>query len=95
MQNTELKKIITYTCDECNKNYEDKYISFDLIDDIQMRILEYKPQTLNNHYTYGRKKLDFCSTKCAMKYLNWNMEVFIQEITASLPSFRNSTPVWG
>lgn len=83
MKNTEFKKLITYTCDNCWISYEKSFISFDMINDIQMRILEMKPQVVNNHYTYGRKTIDLCCTDCAIKFLNSEMKMFIKEITAA------------
>ena len=83
MKNTEFKKVVQYTCDSCKSSYHKSFVSFDMIDDLQMRILEMKPQAMNNHYTYGRRKLDFCSTDCALKFLNKEMKMFIKEISAS------------
>lgn len=82
MKNIQLKEEVNYSCDTCNKDFQKKFVSFDMIDDMQMRIVEMKPQTLNNHYTYWRKTLDFCSTDCAIKFLNQEMLIFIKEITA-------------
>lgn len=83
MITTETKEIVSYQCDNCENKYTQSFITFDVIDDIQMRILEHKPQTRNNHYTYGRKTVDFCCTDCALKYLSDSMTMFIKEITAS------------
>ena len=84
MKNIEFKKVEKYICDNCNKEFNKKFISFDMIDDMQMRVFEMEPQSLNNHYTYWRKTLDFCKTECAVNFLNKEMKMFVKEITATL-----------
>lgn len=86
MQTSKTIEQIEYICDKCSKRYDKKFINFDMIDDIQMRVLEYKPQSMNKHLTYWRKKLDFCRTECALEYLNESMQTFILEITANRPA---------
>jgi len=83
MKTTEIKQEVQYTCDSCGNKFNKPFVSFDMIDDLQMRILEMTPQSMNSHYTYGRKRLDFCSTDCAIKFLTSEMKMFIKEITAS------------
>jgi len=83
MKETKIKKEIQYVCDNCSKKFNTQFIAFDMIDDLQMRILEMNPHSVNNHYTYGRKHLDFCSTDCALKFLNSEMKLFIKEIVVT------------
>ena len=83
MKKTELKKVEKYFCDSCEKMFTNQFISFDMINDLHMRILEMKPQSMNNHYTYGRKTWGSCSTECAVKFLNKEMIMFVKEITAT------------
>jgi len=82
MIKSEIKEEVSFVCDNCNKAYKNKFISFDMINDIQMRIFEHKPQTINNHYTYWRRTLDFCKIECWLAYLNTDMKMFLKEITS-------------
>lgn len=69
-------------CNYCWKTYTTPYIYFEMIDDLQMRIYEANKNWITSHYKYGRKELDFCSSDCAIKFLNNQAKFFVKEITA-------------